>query len=183
MARVLVPLAAGFEEIEAVTIIDVLRRADIAVVVAGLTPGPVTGSHGIAVDTDADLEQVLNDSFDLIVLPGGMPGADHLENHAGLQARLQAQSNAGARLGAICAAPKVLAAAGLLKGRAATSYPGFLSAGQVDYREEAVVVDGNITTSRGPATALRFALQLVEQLAGADKRQELEQRMLVTSHG
>ncbi len=183
MARVLVPLASGFEEIEAVTIIDVLRRADIEVVVAGLESGLVTGSHGITVQADVDIDSVLAEDFDLIALPGGMPGADHLQAHAGLLSRLQLQAANNGGVAAICAAPKVLAAGGLLAGRKATSYPGFLKPGDVDYQELPVVVDGNITTSRGPSTAIRFALQLVEQLAGRQMRETLEEKMLVSAHG
>lgn len=178
MPRVLVPLASGFEEIEAVTLIDVLRRADIEVVVAGLTPGPVTGSHGIAISTDANLDKVLDEAFDLIALPGGLPGADHLENHSALRARLQTQIQDGGKVAAICAAPKVLATAGLLTDRRATSYPGFLPPGSTKEVEQAVVIDGNITTSRGPGTALAFALSLVEQLVGRRTRQALATRML-----
>lgn len=182
MARVLVPLAPGFEEIEAVTIIDVLRRAEIDVTVAGLMPGPVTGSHGISIETDADLEAVIDEDYDLIALPGGLPGADHLEDHIPLRERLQGQIARGGQVAAICAAPKVLAAAGLLEGRNATSYPGFLDADQLQYLEAPVVSEDEITTSRGPATALRFALTLVERLAGSEQREMLEEKMLIKQH-
>lgn len=179
MAKVLVPLAEGFEEIEAVTIIDVLRRADIEVTVAGLKPGGVTGSHGIRLETDKSLDEVRAAEYDLIALPGGMPGADHLDQDPRVRRILTEMRNAGKTLGAICAAPKVLASAGLLEGRRATSYPGFLDTAKVQYQEDAVVIDGKLVTSRGPGTALPFALTLVEILAGAAKRTELEQRMLV----
>ncbi len=179
MARVLVPLAPGFEEIEAVTIIDVLRRAGVEVVVAGLEARQVTGSHGIALATDELLGNVLHDDWDAIVLPGGMPGAQHLEDHAGLQALLQKQAGQNKHVAAICAAPKALAAAGLLKDKRATSYPGFLKPGQVQqYLEEPVVSDGKFTTSRGPGTALRFALALVEKLVGEAQAKQLAERML-----
>lgn len=179
MAKVLVPLAEGFEEIEAVTIIDVLRRAGIHVVIAGLEDGPVTGSHGICISTDLGLDEARAADFDLIALPGGLPGADHLEQDSRLRCLLQEMSEAGKTVSAICAAPKVLASAGLLGGRRATSYPGFLDPAQADYQEDDVVTDGKLITSRGPATALVFALTLVETLAGKAKRTELEQRMLV----
>ncbi len=174
------PLAEGFEEIEAVTVIDVLRRAGVEVTVAGLSPSPITGSHGIAIETDADLDAVLQAPFDLIVLPGGLPGSTHLEAHLGLLERIQQQAASGAQLAAICAAPMVLATAGVLQFRSATAYPGVLSEHELDYQQSAVVVDGNITTSRGPATAMQFALTLVEQLSGAAKRLELEEKMLLT---
>jgi 4-methyl-5(b-hydroxyethyl)-thiazole monophosphate biosynthesis len=179
MPRVLVPLAGGFEEIEAVTIIDVLRRAGIEVVVAGLEAGAVTGSHGITIQTDMPLEQARAEDYALIALPGGMPGAAHLEQDPGLRRLLNEMAQAGKIVSAICAAPKVLASAGLLRGKRATSYPGFLNPAEVQYREDAVVIDGRLVTSRGPGTALPFALTLVEILAGAAKRAELEQRMLV----
>jgi 4-methyl-5(b-hydroxyethyl)-thiazole monophosphate biosynthesis len=180
MSKVLVPLAEGFEEIEAVTIVDVLRRADVEVVVAGLKPGPVTGSHGIRIQTDLSLDQVTAADYALVALPGGMPGADHLERDPRLRRLLTEMAQAGKVVSAICAAPKVLASAGLLRDKQATSYPGFLDPKAVGYREDPVVTDGNIITSRGPATAMQFALTLVERLAGAAKRAELEQRMLVT---
>jgi protein deglycase len=180
MPRVLVPLAEGFEEIEAVTIIDVLRRAGIEVTVAGLAPGPATGAHGIRIDTDLPLAQARAADYDLIALPGGLPGADHLDHDPRIRRLLTDMAAAGKTIGAICAAPKVLAGAGLLQGRRATSYPGFLDPSQVRYQEDPVVVDGTLITSRGPGTALAFALTLVETLAGAGKRAELEQRMLVT---
>ncbi len=183
MPVVLVPLAEGFEEIEAVTLIDVLRRADIQVITAGLNGRQVTGSHGICLQTDCLLDEVLDREFDLIALPGGMPGAQHLNDDTRLFELLQAQAAASRPVAAICAAPMVLENAGLLIDRAATSYPGFLDADLVDYREDAVVSDSGITTSRGPATALRFALTLVEQLVGPDKRAALEEKMLVQQHG
>lgn len=183
MPRVLVPLADGFEEIEAVTIIDVLRRAGIEVVAAGLKAGPVTGSHGIRLDTDCSLDEAVEDNFDLIALPGGLPGADHLRDDPRIIRLLKAMLAAGKGVSAICAAPQVLATAGLLQGRRATSYPGFLDAAQLQqYSEEAVVIDGQLITSRGPGTALPFALTLVETLVGKDKRAELEQRMLVATN-
>lgn len=181
MPRVLVPLAPGFEEIEAVTIVDVLRRADIEVVVAGLQPGPVTGSHGISLATDAHLDEVIDEPFDLIVLPGGLPGADHLEKHAALRERLRQQAQSGGKVAAICAAPRVLASAGLLEGRRATSYPGFIDPLIPEDAATPVVIDGNITTSRGPGTALSFALSLVGQLAGEPARKTLAERMLTAA--
>lgn len=182
MPVVLVPLAEGFEEIEAVTVIDVLRRADIEVVTAGLSNRQVTGSHSIVLQADCLLDDALTRDYDLIVLPGGMPGAEHLKQDTRLHDRLKAHAAAGKPLAAICAAPMVLDYAGLIAG-AVTSYPGFLDPASVDYREEAVVSDRGLTTSRGPSTALRFALQLVEQLVGVEKRQALEQKMLVKLHG
>lgn len=169
MKRVLVPLAPGFEEIEAVTIIDILRRADIHVTVAGTHAGPITGSRGVAITPDATLDTVQNATFDMVVLPGGGPGTEVLRRDARVVSILKRHAERGQWLAAICAAPTVLADAGLLAGRRATSYPSFQSQlSSADYRTDRVVVDGRIITSRSPGTALEFALTLVEHLAGRD---------------
>jgi 4-methyl-5(b-hydroxyethyl)-thiazole monophosphate biosynthesis len=177
--RVLVPLAEGFEELEAVTVIDLLRRAGIEVVTAGLEPGPVRGSRGTVIVPDASLDQVLDQSFDMIVLPGGLPGADHLEADPRIRHLLQRMAAEGRYTAAICAAPKVLASAGLLDGRRATAYPGVLEALErpaVALRaEEPVVVDGKVVTSRGPGTAMDFALELIERLLGREARERVEE--------
>ncbi len=180
MASVLVPLADGFEEIEAVTVIDLLRRADLEVVVAGLVPGPVTGSHGISVQADTHLADALERDYDMVVLPGGLPGADHLESDDRLRDLLVEMARSERFTAAICAAPKVLAAAGLLDGRTATSFPGFLSSSAtpgLTVSDDPVVIDGKIITSRGPGTAMDFALALIETLCGPEKRSEVEGRL------
>ena len=177
MARVLVPLAAGCEELEAVTIIDLLRRAGIEVVTAGLQPGIVKASRGTQLVPDATLDSVLREDFDMVVLPGGMPGAQHLKEDSRILALLKRMAEQGRYTAAICAAPMVLAEAGLLAGRRATSYPGFLDKMAVPgmaYLKDAVVADGKVLTSRGPGTAMDFALMLVEVLSGKAKRDEVE---------
>jgi 4-methyl-5(b-hydroxyethyl)-thiazole monophosphate biosynthesis len=175
MKRVLVPLAEGFEELEAVTIIDVLRRAGIDVVIAALGESPVAGSHGIRIAADTPLGALAEQQFDMIAMPGGMPGADHLRKDARIAELIHRLRGQGKPVAAICAAPMVLAAAGVLDGRRATSYPGFLKdAQQTTVVDESVVIDGGIITSRGPGTALDFALALVEELAGGDVRNEVE---------
>ncbi len=167
MKRVLVPLAEGFEELEAVTIIDILRRAGIEVVVASLAGSPVTGSHGIRIAADTPLAALAEQDFDMIALPGGMPGADHLKRDPRIAAIVRRLHGAGRPVAAICAAPMVLAAAGALDGRRATSYPGYLAdATRTTIVGDAVVRDDGVITSRGPGTALDFALALVEELAG-----------------
>ena len=182
-ARVLVPLAEGFEEVEAVTIIDLLRRAEIEVVTAGLQSRRVTGNHGITLEADTTLDAALTaaaPAFDMIALPGGLPGARHLQSDARLIAALQAAIARGACAAAICAAPIALAAAGLLEGRRATSFPGFLDAGAIpglELSEAPVVTDGQVITSRGPGTAMDFALALIEQLAGSEVRERVEVRL------
>jgi 4-methyl-5(b-hydroxyethyl)-thiazole monophosphate biosynthesis len=177
MARVLVPLAPGCEELEAVTLIDLLRRAQIEVVSAGLMPGPVKGSRGTVLLPDTTLEAVLQQDFDLLVLPGGQPGATNLEHDPRILALLQRLHAAGRYTAAICAAPKVLAVAGLLDDRHATSYPGSLDTAQfplVRLETQAVVRDGTVLTSRGPGTAMDFALALIELLAGRETRDRVE---------
>lgn len=167
MLSACVLLAEGFEEIEAVTVLDVLRRADIDAKAVGVTATSVTGSHGIVLQADFSLQDALSRPWDLVVLPGGIPGATHLRDHAGVQELIRAQAGKGKRLAAICAAPIALATAGVLQGKRVTSYPSFRDQlGDVVYLEDAVVVDQHITTSRGPATALAFALELVSQLRG-----------------
>ena len=175
MARVLVPLADGCEELEAVTIIDLLRRAGIEVVSAGLKPGVVKASRGVQLVPDLTLDSALQDEYDMVVLPGGMPGAAHLKADPRILRLLKDMAAAGKYTAAICAAPMVLAEAGVLEGRQATSYPGFLDAlPGVTVSAAAVVQDGKVLTSRGPGTAMDFALALIETLAGADKRQQVE---------
>jgi len=177
MARVLIPLANGCEELEAVTVIDLLRRAGIEVVSAGLTDGPVTASRGVVLIPDRSLDQVLDDDFDMIVLPGGLPGADYLDADPRIHALLQRMAEQERYTAAICAAPKVLLNAGLLDGRKATAYPGVIDGLMTENSQllvDAVVTDGKVVTSRGPGTAMDFALTLIERLLGADKREEVE---------
>ncbi len=177
MPRVLVPLAPGFEELEAITVIDILRRAGAEVLTAGLQPGPVRASRGTVLVPDTGLDQVLEEDFDLAALPGGQPGADNLADDPRVLHLLQRIHAQGGWLAAVCAAPKVLAHAGLLRGRRATHYPGALSAQELEGVQESaapVEVDGRIVTSRGPGTAMDFALTLVEQLLGRAKRDEVE---------
>lgn len=177
MPSVLVPLAHGFEDLEAVTIVDLLRRAGIDVVTAGLQPGLVLGSRGIRVQPDATLDEAMTHDYDLIALPGGLPGADHLRDDARVQALLKKMAAAGKYTAAICAAPMALARAGLLAGKRATGYPGVLdSLDLADTRmsTDAVVVDGRVVTSRGPGTAMDFALALIELLVDKDKRDQVE---------
>lgn len=177
MASVLVPLAQGCEELEAVTVVDLLRRAGIDVVTAGLDDLPVRASRGVVLIPDTTLSEVLGREFDMIVLPGGLPGATHLAQDERISGLLKRLAHAGKYTAAICAAPAVLAQSGLLDGRRATSYPGTLDPHNVagmQYVEEPVVIDGTVITSRGPGTAMDFALQLIEVLAGKQKRGEVE---------
>lgn len=180
MSLVLLPLAEGFEEIEAVSVIDLLRRAGVTVVTASLGPRPVTGSHGITIEADCALDEVLDRDFDMIVLPGGLPGAEHLKRDERVISLLRKFDEKGRYIAAICAAPGVLAHAGLLDGRTATSFPGFLdpvATAGVTLSEDPVVSDGSMVTSRGAGTAMDFALTLVEILEGRSTREEVESRL------
>ena len=175
MSKVLVPLAQGCEEIEAVTVIDILRRAGITVVCAGLDDQPVRASRGVMLVPDTTLDAALQHSFDMIVLPGGQPGTNNLKADPRIIALLQKMAPQGKYIAAICAAPSVLAGAGLLEGKQATSFPGALDPfPNVRQQHAAIVEDGKFVTSRGPGTAMDFALTLVERLAGKAKRQEVE---------
>jgi len=180
MPTVLVPLFEGFEEIEAITIIDVLRRADIKVTTAGLTTQMVMGAHAIAVIADQLLDEVKANEFDAIVLAGGA-GTFRLREDSRIAAMLIAQAEANKLIGAICAAPTVLSAAGLLKNKRATSFPSVQSQMEVgEYLTIPVVVDGNVVTSRGAGTAMAFALKLVAILCGEAISLKLASDMIVS---
>jgi len=173
-------LAEGFEEIEALTVVDVLRRAQLPVqTVSVMDNAAVVGAHGITVVADTTVAAVDANVAEMLVLPGGMPGTTNLEACEPLCQMLQAFSSENRPISAICAAPMVFGHLGLLKGRQATIYPGMedelVGATAV---QEPVVVDGNITTSRGPATALPFALALVERFCGAETAQSIADGMV-----
>jgi len=183
MAKVLVPLASGCEELEAVTIIDLLRRAGIEVISAGLeaVPQAVRASRGTLLTPDTSLDQALKQDYDMVVLPGGQPGTDTLNADPRIHTLLDRMAKHEKYIAAICAAPKILASAGLLKGRRVTSFPSALDQSQlaaVRYEETAVVQDGHILTSRGPGTAMDFALAIIDILAGRAKRDEVEQGLM-----
>ena len=168
MASVLVPLAQGCEELESVTIIDLLRRAGIDVTTAGLDAQPVTASRGVVLIPDTTLDEALKKDYDwLIKALGDKEGWRYQMNSTD-------RENFTA---AICAAPKVLASAGLLEGKRATAYPGTLeklNLTNTTLASDPVVTDGKVTTSRGPGTAMDFALALIETLIGSEKREAVE---------
>jgi 4-methyl-5(b-hydroxyethyl)-thiazole monophosphate biosynthesis len=177
MPAVLVPLAQGCEELEAVTVIDILRRAGITVVSAGLDSKPVKASRGVVLIPDVTLDEAMRQSFDMVVLPGGMPGSDHLNQDPRIRRLLQDMAKQNKYTAAICAAPKVLADAGLLANKRATGYPGVLEKmglSGVELSDQPVVKDGHVITSRGPGTAMDFALELVETLSGKAARKKVE---------
>jgi 4-methyl-5(b-hydroxyethyl)-thiazole monophosphate biosynthesis len=180
---VLVVLADGFEEIEAITPIDLLRRAGIEVIVAGVGKREITGSHDITIETDVLLEQYQG-LPDAVVLPGGMPGAANLRKSEALSDILQKMKKNGKWIGAICAAPAVvLAPQGILDGKKATCFPGYEDqfGGKIIFSEERVVRDGGVITSRGPGSAAEFSLELVAQLAGAEQAKKISQSALIKS--
>ncbi len=176
LKTVLVPIADGTEELEAVAIIDVLRRAEAEVTIASVTGSRrITASRGMVLLADALLEDCLDRDYNLIVLPGGIPGADHLRDSADLVALLKRQVESGRLYGAICASPAVvLEHHGLLNGRRATAHP-YIAAELTNQEsaDQSVVVDGNCVTSQGAGTAVDFALALVEQLFGKEKQIEV----------
>ncbi len=174
MKSVLVVFAEGSEELEAVTVINILRRGGIHVTVAGLQAGALRGSRGTVLVPDTTLDDALKQDFDMVVLPGGQPGTNHLKGDARIAKLLQHTASQDKYVCAICAAPSVLANAGLLDGKRATSFPGALDDYPKVLRQPAAVVeDGKLITSRGPGTAMDFALTLVERLAGTTKRKEV----------
>ncbi len=172
MKKAYVFLADGFEEIEGLTVVDVLRRAGAEVeMVSVMDRKEITGAHGIKVEADRMIEEA--GEADLYVLPGGMPGTLHLKEHAGLCRLLNQAEKKEKHIAAICAAPSVLGELGMLKGKRACCYPSFeekLNCLEVSY--EPVVTDGRITTSRGMGTAVRFSLELVSVLYGKEKADE-----------
>jgi 4-methyl-5(b-hydroxyethyl)-thiazole monophosphate biosynthesis len=165
---VLVPVADGIEELEAVAVINILRRAGARVVVAGITDKTVTAARGVKLIADKNLLDCMDASYDLIALPGGIPGVEHLKECKELVDLLKQQFQTGKLIGAICAAPQVvLAFHGILENQRATGHPAFT--GNIANKEsldQRVVVDNNLVTSRGAGTAVEFALKLVELLFG-----------------
>ena len=175
MEKAYVFLADGFEEIEGLTVVDILRRAGADTqTVSVMGRKEITGSHRITLQADLVFEETSFEDGTLFVLPGGMPGTKHLGAHEGLTSLLKKAAVEGKRVAAICAAPSVLGDLGLLEGKHAACYPGFedrLKGAQVEFTP--VVTDGNITTSRGMGTVIPFALSLAAQLTGAEKAEEL----------
>lgn len=179
--RALVPLAEGFEEMEAVIIVDVLRRGGIEVELAGLSgSGPVVGSRGVTVHASHDLAGCWERDFDAVVLPGGMGGALAMRDDERVLAAIRRHAEARQLVAAVCAAPLVLERAGLLEGRSATAHPSVrdeLTRAGVAVSSERVVRDGDVLTSQGPGTAMEFALTVVEALVGGEVRGEIADAM------
>ncbi len=177
MKNVLVPLAQGCEELEAITITDLMVRAGINVITAALTDEPVVASRGTTIIANTTIDKVTDQQFDMIVLPGGLPGADYLRDNTIVQSLIRQHADAGQYIAAICAAPKALAQAGVLENKKATSFPGVLDALNLEnttVTKSAIEIDGKVVTSRGPGTAMDFTLALIELLEGKEKRNEVE---------
>lgn len=181
MAKVLVPLADGFEEIEAVTIIDVLRRGGVEVITASLNEDEkVHGSNGITVLANTLIKYVNSDDFDMIVLPGGIPGAENLRDSKRVQELIKEFDEKNKKVGAICAAPIALYSAGVLKGEDFTCYPGYEQViKDANFKDDKKVVESdNVLTSRGPGTAMCFALEIVKRLVGVETYEQLKAGLL-----
>ena len=180
MKKVCVLLADGFEEIEGLTVVDLLRRAKIYVdTISIMDDYIVHGTHGINVQTEDLFDEVDFDEFDMVVLPGGMPGTLNLKEHEGLRNLIGEFDKKKKYLAAICAAPSILSELGILKGRKACAYPSFeegLDCAQVVH--EAAVTDGHVTTGRGMGAAIPFALKLTELLCGTEKANEIAESIV-----
>ena len=163
MKKVCLLLAKGFEEIEALTVCDVIRRANIICDLVSIGEKQVESSHGVVVQADKLFDEDME--YDLVVIPGGMPGATNLRDDERVIKLIKKQNKEGKLIGAICAGPIVIGKAEIIEGKNITSYPGYEDElPNCEYSEDAVVVDGNIITSRGPATAMAFSYKLLEKL-------------------
>jgi 4-methyl-5(b-hydroxyethyl)-thiazole monophosphate biosynthesis len=183
--KILMPLAEGFEEIEALTVVDILRRAEIDVVMTGLNEGVIEGAHKIKVQPDTCLEKISLSDFDGLILPGGFPGFVNLKNDERILTMVREMDSAGKYVAAICAAPSVLIKAGITKGRRATVSPSGREEmkASAQYCEDRVVVDRNLITSQSPGTAMEFALKLVEVMAGEDAMKKVKAQTLAICKG
>ena len=181
MKTIFVFLAEGFEEIEALTPVDVLRRAGLSVqTVSVMDEQVVAGAHDVPVLADKMFAEINPEDAEMILLPGGLPGATNLDAHEGLSQLILDFAEADKPLAAICAAPLVLGNRGLLQGKKATCYPGFETYLQgAEYTAALVEKDGNIITGKGPGAAMEFAFAIVEKYCGMDKVNELKQGMMI----
>lgn len=183
MKTIFVFLADGFEEIEAITPIDVLRRAGLNVqTVSVMDKQTVSGAHGIPVVADKMFVDIHSEDAEMLLLPGGLPGATNLDAHQGLSDMIMAFASEGKALAAICAAPLVFGNRGLLQGKKATCYPGFESyLTGAEYTAALVEIDGNFITAKGPGAAMDFAFAIVEKYCGIEKVNELKSGMMIKS--
>ena len=179
MKKVLVPIAPGFEEIETITVVDILRRAGARVVMAGTVGGVLEGSRGIKIEPDELLDSIMEDDFELICLPGGQPGTDNLKKDIRIENLLKKMLKQDKLIAAICAAPIILKKANILENQFITCHPSVQSEFKSEnYLFDRVVVDGNLITSQSPGTAMEFALKLVEILFGSNRLKKVNQGIL-----
>jgi 4-methyl-5(b-hydroxyethyl)-thiazole monophosphate biosynthesis len=183
MANLLIPISNGFEEIEAITIIDVCRRANIKVVIAGVESLEIIGSHGIKIISDEIIEKVSSDDFDMIVLPGGLPNAFTLADNEKVQSLLKEFKEKKKKIGAICAAPYALHKAEVLNENY-TCYPSFEKKINENgyHAKDAIVIDNNVITSQGPATAMIFALEIVNMLCDKETYDSVKNGLLAKDY-
>jgi len=180
MPKVAIILAEGFEEVEAVAPIDVLRRAGVEVIIAGLSSEPVASARGVKIVPDATIDQLNAEELDLVILPGGAGGVEKLKQDPRVERLIKAMQEKKKLIGAICAAPTALAKFGVLEGKKATVYPTLVEEIKpAQFVDNPVVEDENVITSQGPGTALEFGLRLAERLVGKEKAKEVARRMLV----
>lgn len=180
MKKVLLMLADGFETLEGLSVKDVCARANVECTLCGVMGKTVTTAQGIRVDSDIDMKKVNFNDYSAIVIPGGLPGSYNLRDNEVVVSKVKEFYQLGKLVAAICAGPIVFEKAGILKGKTVTSNPGFKDKiGDVNYKEDPVVVDGNIITSRGPATAIEFALTILKELGYKEEYSNLKEAMLV----
>jgi 4-methyl-5(b-hydroxyethyl)-thiazole monophosphate biosynthesis len=179
MDKVLIVLANGFEEVEALTVVDLLRRVDLKVTIAGLERKYVTGSHDITVQCDSYYQEIEEKKYDCLILPGGQPGTNNLKSNPRVIEWVKSFYSSNRMVAAICAAPIVLHKAGILAGKKVTSFPSEKEVFKDSiYLKDAVVQDGNIITSRGVGTAIDFALKIVENKKGEETANQLARLIL-----
>jgi len=182
LIKALVFLAPGFEEIETSIIVDLLRRANVEVTIAGLTNDSITGAHEMKVIPDKSIDNVDVIDFNAVICPGGSPGYKNLRKNKKVITIIQKAFNSNKLIAAICASPAVLSDAGVLNGKACTIYPGMeneLKKGGGIYENNIVVMDGNIITSKGPATAFQFTIKIIEELIGKETANYVGQKVLL----
>lgn len=182
MVNTAILFAPGFEEVEGLTIVDILRRANINTSIIGVEEREITGAHDVTIKADKLLNEINSDEIDALILPGGAPGFQNLRKSETVLSLIKETDKKGKIVAAICASPSVLATAGILENKKATIYPGMeeeIQKGQGVLVDELVVVDGHIVTSKGPATTMPFALKLVELLKDKETSEEVEKGVLL----
>ena len=183
MPKIIIPISNGFEEIETISIIDVCRRANIEVTIAAVENLQTIGAHNVKIEADCKIEEINSDDFDMIVLPGGLPNAFTLADNEKVQSLLKEFKEKDKNIGAICAAPYALHKAGVLNENF-TCYPSFEQKIKLNgyHENDAVVIDNKVITSRGPATAMIFALEIVSILCGEEVSTEVRNGLLMADY-